>query len=146
MSERSTSTDRSGCCTSRRDVLRTVGVGALAAPLLSACGDGSGPTPTPADDGSVRVPVADVPVGESRYYSDGGFVVSRPAPDEVAAFDATCPHNGCAVSEREGVDLLCPCHASTFDAATGAVLSGPATTGLTARTARLEDDQIVISG
>ena len=92
------------------------------------------------------MPAGEVPVGGSRYVADARLVVSRPTEQEVVAFDSTCPHSGCAVSDQDGADLLCPCHGSTFDARTGAVLSGPATTGLTARAARLQDDQIVISG
>jgi Rieske Fe-S protein len=136
----------SSCCTSRRTVLRTVGAAALGAPLLASCGDGSGPSSTVGPDGSVTVQAGDVPVGESRYVAEARLVVSRPTEQEVFAFDSTCPHSGCAVSDQDGADLLCPCHGSTFDARTGAVLGGPATTGLTARAARLQDDQIVISG
>jgi thiosulfate dehydrogenase [quinone] large subunit len=47
------------------------------------------------------------------------------------AFDAVCPHAGCTVGYDQSAGLLvCPCHGSQFNAATGAVESGPAPTGL----------------
>jgi Rieske Fe-S protein len=49
-----------------------------------------------------------------------------------AAVDAVCPHLGCTVgyAPAEG-DLACPCHGSRFTTE-GALLAGPATSGLTA--------------
>jgi thiosulfate dehydrogenase [quinone] large subunit len=47
------------------------------------------------------------------------------------AFDAVCPHAGCTVGySQSAAKLVCPCHGSQFNAATGAVEVGPATTGL----------------
>ena len=44
----------------------------------------------------------------------------------MRAWSAVCTHQGCLVTEvRDGV-IVCPCHASEFDAASGAVLAGPA--------------------
>jgi ubiquinol-cytochrome c reductase iron-sulfur subunit len=58
------------------------------------------------------------------------------APDGILAFSKICTHAGCAVSmyryplyapHAPGPALVCPCHYSTFDAATGGeVLFGPA--------------------
>ena len=42
------------------------------------------------------------------------------------AFSATCTHQGCPVSEVSGGRIVCPCHGSAFDAATGEVVGGPA--------------------
>ena len=48
------------------------------------------------------------------------------------AFDAVCPHQGCTVAYAPSAKLIaCPCHGSEFDPKTGAVLRGPAATGLT---------------
>src|SRR6266566_1011939 len=48
------------------------------------------------------------------------------------AFDAVCPHAGCVVAFEVAAELfVCPCHGSEFNASTGAVLRGPAATGLT---------------
>ena len=58
------------------------------------------------------------------------------APDGILAFSKICTHAGCAVSmyrypsyapNAPGPALVCPCHYSTFDPATGGdVLFGPA--------------------
>ena len=39
-----------------------------------------------------------------------------------------CPHKGCKISEGtlNGEKVQCPCHGSTFDVRTGAVIKGPA--------------------
>lgn len=43
------------------------------------------------------------------------------------AFDDTCTHQGCSLSKGhvERSSIVCPCHAGTFDMATGEVLAGP---------------------
>ena len=51
----------------------------------------------------------------------------------VHAFSATCTHQGCPVGSVEDGVIVCPCHGSAFALDTGARVSGPATSGLTAR-------------
>jgi len=47
------------------------------------------------------------------------------------AFDAICPHAGCTVAFQSAADIIaCPCHGSEFNSRTGAVVNGPATSGL----------------
>lgn len=43
------------------------------------------------------------------------------------AFDDTCTHRGCSLSEGEldGTEVVCPCHAGVFDVTTGEVVAGP---------------------
>lgn len=45
------------------------------------------------------------------------------------AFDDTCTHRGCSLSQGslEGATVTCPCHGSQFDVTTGEVKRGPAT-------------------
>lgn len=45
------------------------------------------------------------------------------------AFDDTCTHRGCSLSQGvlEGTTVTCPCHGSQFDVTTGEVRRGPAT-------------------
>jgi thiosulfate dehydrogenase [quinone] large subunit len=51
---------------------------------------------------------------------------------QFVAFDAVCPHAGCTVRYSAADRLIvCPCHGSEFDPATGAVLRSPAPHGLT---------------
>jgi cytochrome b6-f complex iron-sulfur subunit len=42
------------------------------------------------------------------------------------AFTAICTHMGCTVAPAGGLHLKCPCHGSTYDAATGKNTGGPA--------------------
>jgi Rieske Fe-S protein len=55
--------------------------------------------------------------------------VIQPSSGVFKAFSAICPHQGCTVGYGGG-QFQCPCHGSTFDGSTGAVLSGPAQSGL----------------
>jgi Rieske Fe-S protein len=82
--------------------------------------------PAPATRPTRLAAVADVPRG-------GGIVVDRPAvvlvrsaDDQVHAFSAVCTHQGCTVDKVANGRIDCPCHGSRFDAATGAVVGGPA--------------------
>jgi thiosulfate dehydrogenase [quinone] large subunit len=61
---------------------------------------------------------------------DPGLII-QPATDHFVAFDAICPHAGCTVAYQPSAKIIaCPCHGSTFDANTGKVTNGPATSGL----------------
>ena len=75
------------------------------------------------------------------------LMVTRTASDDGDAIftvaDATCPHRGCVVAPA-GAKLTCPCHGSTFDAATGAVEQGPATTGLKSLPATVSGDGVTL--
>jgi cytochrome b6-f complex iron-sulfur subunit len=78
---------------------------------------------------AVLAPLSSVAVGAaiSTKGSDGkDIIISRTGDSTVVAFSAICPHQGCTVASS----FVCPCHGSTFDAKTGAHLSGPAPTGL----------------
>ncbi|WP_298886375.1 Rieske (2Fe-2S) protein [uncultured Serinicoccus sp.] len=121
---------------------------------LAACGGGQDDAPgqsgagDPGASGSgTRVPLADVPVGGSRYLEDADVVVAQPTEGELVAYDATCPHQGCMVSTTgAGGTLVCPCHGSAFALADGAVVQGPATEGLATLTATVDGADVVISG
>jgi len=58
---------------------------------------------------------------ESEYTDavDEGFVVSG-----YVAFSKICTHAGCLVAEREGDDIVCPCHFGKFDMTDGAAVTG----------------------
>lgn len=76
-----------------------------------------------------------VPVGGAGSFSDPSTgdpsLVIQPQAGTFLAFDAVCPHAGCTV-QYDNVNnvLVCPCHGSQFNANTGAVEQGPASTGL----------------
>lgn len=112
---------------SRRTVLRGAALVGAAGVGAAACTGGTGAkgpaTPTaPVDLGAA----GEIPVGGARLYREQKLVVSRPAEGEYKAFSAVCTHAGCVVTKVENGKISCPCHGSTFDAATGKVLQGPA--------------------
>ena len=150
----------------RRTVLVTGGaLGAAAA--LAACGssgddgaaasssapaptgEASGSTPAPetsgaAPAGEVLGPVDQVAVGSGVVYDGPKVVVTQPAEGDVRGFTAVCPHQGCLVSEVTNNEILCPCHGSLFSAEDGAVITGPATSGLAPVDISVVDDQVVL--
>lgn len=103
---------------------RTFGRGGKAAPKQSAApAPGAGaPAPT--------VAAASVPVGGSAQVKDpatgDAVYIVQPKAGQYCAFSAVCTHSGCAVDAPKNGQLYCPCHGSRFDAATGAVVNGPA--------------------
>ena len=130
------------------------GVTALLGRLLGNSGSssqvkapGSGSTPGPPSPPTTGAPTSSVPAGTklgsaSRvpvggsasftdpHSGDPGLVIQKTSGHFVA-FDAVCPHAGCTVSYQQGAGVIaCPCHGSEFNAETGAVEIGPASSGL----------------
>ncbi|MFD9127226.1 Rieske (2Fe-2S) protein [Kitasatospora sp. NPDC059571] len=72
-----------------------------------------------------------VPVGGSAQVKDpssgDAVYIVQPTAGQYCAFSAICTHSGCTVDAPRDGKLTCPCHGSRFDAATGAVVTGPAT-------------------
>jgi Rieske Fe-S protein len=65
----------------------------------------------------------------------------------LIAYQAVCTHLGCAVTfEPKDRALDCPCHGSSFDAATGARTSGPARGTLTGMKLLVEKDVVYATG
>ena len=113
-------------CFPRRSLL--IGGGAVGGVVLAACSVGTGvPEVTGVHAGNVVVPLSRVPVGGTYEMSLDGrrVLVSQPTAGSVVAFDARCTHQGCTVRATEQ-GLVCPCHGSMFDPATGAAVHGPA--------------------
>jgi len=137
--------------------------GALgAAAALAACGSGDGsaetspaapssadassqaPSSPAAPAGEVLGPVDQVAVGSGVVYDGPKVVVTQPTQGDVRGFTAVCPHQGCLVSEVTNNEILCPCHGSLFSAEDGAVLTGPATSGLAPVDVSVVDNQVVL--
>ena len=142
----------------RRTVIRSagvVGVGAVGAATLAACGGGSDtatPTSKPAASaagggGSAAggIKAADIPVGGGTVFEATKVVVTQPTAGEFKAFSAVCTHKGCTVAKVENGTIDCPCHGSKYDMTTGAVKNGPATAPLPAKTAKVSGGSITIS-
>ena len=66
--------------------------------------------------------------------------------DKLFAFDDLCTHEGCQLSAGilTGTTLMCPCHGSQFDVASGAVLRGPAKRPLTTYDVREQGGEIEV--
>ncbi|MGW8983175.1 Rieske (2Fe-2S) protein [Streptomyces parvus] len=137
----------------RRTVVAAVGAAGAAA-ALAACGGGSddgGGSETVEQPGSggeqqgggaVLAATADIPEGGGMVFAAQKVVVTQPKPGEFKAFSSTCTHQGCAVKDVSAGTITCPCHNSTFDAATGSPTGGPATQPLPAREITVEGDSI----
>jgi thiosulfate dehydrogenase [quinone] large subunit len=115
----------------------------LSAPASSAAPSQQGPTASGSGGGqpagTAIGPAKDVPVGGAASFTDprtgDPSIVIQAKAGKFVAFDAVCPHAGCTVGyDQTAAVILCPCHGSQFNAATGAVERGPAVTGLTSIT------------
>jgi Rieske Fe-S protein len=73
-----------------------------------------------------------IKVGQTQIYSGKESsgraieVILTRTKKGLVALDGTCTHQGCAVGlDRKQKKIICPCHHSIFDPASGAVLLGP---------------------
>ena len=141
----------------RRTVLVTGGALGAAVALAACGGSGEGeaassaPAPSDAPEssgaapaGEVLGPLDQVTVGSGVVYDGPKVVVTQPVKGDIRGFTAVCPHQGCLVSEVTNNEILCPCHGSLFSAEDGAVITGPATTGLAPVTVSVADNQVVL--
>jgi thiosulfate dehydrogenase [quinone] large subunit len=106
----------------------------------TALSSGGSATTVPSSGGSSTkgtriVELSKVPAGSAFGFTDAAtgnpaFVVHEQS-GSVAAFSAICTHAGCTVAYNGPSDQFqCPCHGSVFNASTGAVENGPATSPL----------------
>lgn len=142
---------------SRRNVL-TAGAVGVAGAALAACGSTESspatevsqppadPAASPAIAGEPVIATADVPVGGGKIVDLGQtkIVVTQPEAGTFVGLSAVCPHQGCLCSSVADGRISCPCHGSQFAIADGAVLQGPATTGLEAVPVSVDGDQVVL--
>lgn len=110
------------------------GSGATSAGLAATYGHGSG--------GSTASPLAAV----AAIPDNGGLIKSGVVLTDVHgvvhAFSSTCTHLGCTVNRVAGGKIFCPCHGSVFDAATGAVVQGPAAQPLPRVRVRIRNGEV----
>jgi nitrite reductase/ring-hydroxylating ferredoxin subunit len=141
-------------CPRREFVAQLAALGAAALVTGCAASDGSGPAgetntpptaPPPAGgEAGVRVAgnvleltIALIPAlaannGSFTHGASQTFVIRRSAA-EYRAYSNVCPHQSCGVSGFDGRAMICPCHGSEFDPATGARTAGPADVGTALR-------------
>jgi len=141
----------------RRTVIRNVGVagaGVVGAATLAACGGSDKKTPAAASPSSSAggaaaskdaIKAADIPVGGGKVFEATKVVVTQPTAGDFKAFSAVCTHKGCAVKSVADGKIVCPCHASMFDMATGAVLGGPAKAPLPSKTVTVSGDSLTVT-
>ena len=149
---------------SRRGVLRGTAVGALALPVLAACGsdggdaggaggggaEGSGETGGGggADGGSAGDALgstSDVPVDGGVILPDQKIVLTQPGDGDIKAFTAVCTHQGCVVASVSDGTINCECHGSKFSIADGSVVNGPATSPLDEIAISVDGDTITLA-
>ncbi|KRE62729.1 Rieske (2Fe-2S) protein [Nostocoides sp. Soil756] len=143
---------RCGCARpTRRQTLRAAGaVGATVAGVgaLTACGAGQqvgAAASSAASAVSGVLKAADVPVGGGKILESLQVVVTQPSAGEFKAFSSVCTHAGCQVGSVRDNLIICPCHGSQFDAATGAVRQGPASQSLPEKSVTVSGDGITVT-
>jgi nitrite reductase/ring-hydroxylating ferredoxin subunit len=138
-----------GICVGRRAVLTGVGAVGLTG-VLAACGSddtsstpaaGASATGSAGSTPGVLTAVADVPVGGGVVVGD--VLVVQPESGTFKAYDVACPHQGVKVGTPQDGVIICPAHKSTFKAADGSLVSGPATRGLTTIAVTVQGSDIV---
>ena len=81
--------------------------------------------------GALLGPSSKIKVGVTQIYSGQSRgqmieVILTRTKKGLVALDGTCTHQGCTVGlDRAQKKIVCPCHHSVFDPATGAVILGP---------------------
>lgn len=144
-------------CCGRRDVLVATGTVASGV-FLAGCGgdaaeDASEAVQGASDAASTAVgeaasqlaAAADVPVGGGTVVQGAQVVLTQPTEGDFKAFSAVCTHQGCLVTDVRDGAIVCPCHGSRFDIATGDVIAGPATSGLPQKQVTLDGDGLSVS-
>lgn len=101
----------------------------------------------PAGGGAkVSVAASTVPVGGSAQVKDpasgDAVYIVQPKAGQYCGLSSVCTHSGCAVDAPKNGQMYCPCHGSRFDAATGAVINGPATKPLPKYTVTKDGDRL----
>jgi Rieske Fe-S protein len=143
--------------TDRRTVLRNTaigvavaGVGVTAAACSSTNSEAQGSsaqTAAPAATGPVTLTTtSNVAVGSGFIDTTVAIVVTQPTAGEYKAFTAVCTHQQCIVGSVTNNVIQCPCHGSEYSASTGAVIQGPATQALAAKTIKVSGDNIIYEG
>jgi 3-phenylpropionate/trans-cinnamate dioxygenase ferredoxin subunit len=92
---------------------------------------------------------AEVPEGELRSFDLPGLRVAiAHVENELYAFGDECTHEGCSLAEgtlgEQEDTVVCPCHGSEFDLATGEPVGGPAVDPVPVYAVRVTDEWIEV--
>ena len=79
--------------------------------------------------------------------ANGKAILLTNVKGEYFAMGNICTHMGCTISDGtlRGNRVQCPCHGSTFDITTGAVVRGPAALPEPSYKLRIDGEQIFVS-
>ena len=100
--------------------------------FLAACGE------EPTDD----VAKTQVPVGSAVILDR--FIIAQPTAGEFVAYSSVCPHEHAPITQVQGDTVRCVKHGSVFNIADGAVVEGPAASGLMPATLVDEGERLVV--
>jgi len=90
---------------------------------------------------------SEIPLGKIKVFKINGKQISIANTEgEYFAFDDTCTHEECSLSEGylDGYTLTCFCHAGQFDISTGEVLSPPPPAPIGVYKVKVEGEDILI--
>jgi Rieske Fe-S protein len=140
-------------CWSRRESLLVAGVAVAGTAGLTACGSGgaegvasaASAASSVASAAAGAIKAAEIPVGGGKVFDALKVVVTQPTAGDFKAFSAVCTHQGCTVNNVSNGVIMCPCHGSQYDIATGAVKQGPATKPLPAKSVTVGTDGITVT-
>jgi 3-phenylpropionate/trans-cinnamate dioxygenase ferredoxin subunit len=93
--------------------------------------------------------LAEIPEGELRSFDLPGLRVAiAHVENDLFAFGDECTHEGCSLAEgflgRQEDSVVCPCHDSEFDLATGEPVGGPAVDPVPVFAVRVEDGWVEV--
>lgn len=112
-------------------------------------GSGSGGSGSGGSSGTKLAALTDVPEGGGKLVNmpsgKGKILLVRTSSTEVKAFNAACKHQGTIVSPPKNGTIVCPAHNSQYDAATGALKRGPATSGLDVIQVKVDGSDVVLA-
>jgi Rieske Fe-S protein len=114
------------------------------APDPGASGAGGSADGSGGGSAQVLAKVSQVPIGNALSATMNGrpILISQPTTGTIVTFSAICTHQGCTVAPAHK-QFHCPCHGSIYDAATGAVVRGPASRPLTKIPTHIADGDVV---
>jgi nitrite reductase/ring-hydroxylating ferredoxin subunit len=117
---------------------------AASSPAAASAPPAPRPSSSPVPPAGALGKLSAIPVGGSVAAMQAGkpITLARPSMGTVAAFSAVCTHLGCTVNAG-GPRLHCPCHGSIFNAFTGQVVQGPASSPLPSIAVHVADGYVV---
>lgn len=129
---------------SRRTMIVNASLAAVALAGLAGCGGDQDTAPAAGSGGPVSAKTSDIPVGGGKIFAAAQTILTQPAAGEFKAFSSICTHARCPITQVT-TTINCQCHGSKFALADGAVVNGPATMSLPAKTVTVEGDTVSVS-